>query len=161
MTRHRYLAVAGAIAAAGWIITPALATPASGFSAEQLAKGVYEAMHLTADKEGKWDLMLRTKDVSDVYNVRNTIAPGGESGWHTHPGPSLITVTSGRISVYEADLCQATVYDSGDGSIDLGSGHLHNIKNEGAEPAVTVVTQIVPHDAPRRVDAPLPNSCSF
>jgi quercetin dioxygenase-like cupin family protein len=160
MTQHRYLFLAGA-AASAWIATPALATPASGFSAEQLAKGVYDAMRLTADKEGKWDLILRTKDVSDVYNVRNTIAPGGESGWHTHPGPSLITVTAGQISVYEADLCQATVYDPGDGSIDLGSGHLHNIKNEGSVPAVTVVTQIVPHDAPRRVDAPEPGSCSF
>lgn len=148
----------------GWAIptAPVLATPASGFSTEQLAKGTYDAMHLTADKAGKWDLSLKTKDDSDVYVVRNTISPGGQSGWHTHPGPSLITVTAGQITVYESDgLCQPAVYGVGDGAIDLGSGHRHNIKNEGAANAVTVVVQIIPKDAGRRIDASEPNNCSF
>lgn len=143
------------------ITTPALATPASGFSSEQLAKGVYDAMHLTADKDGKWDLTLKTKDESDVYVVRNTIVPGGQSGWHTHPGPSLITVTSGQITMYESDLCQPRVFGVGNGAIDLGSGHLHNIRNEGSVNAVTVVVQVIPKDAGRRIDAPEPNNCSF
>jgi len=147
---------------------PALATPAIGLTAETLAKGVYPAININArgdrsfDKDDKWDVKLMTKDVSDVYNVRNTFAPGGQSGWHTHPGPSLITVTAGQITVYEGDgLCQPRVFRAGEGSLDLGSGHLHNIRNEGAVPAVTVVTQIIPHDAPRRIDAPQPNNCSL
>lgn len=161
MKRTTKLIAAMAGAAVG-IAVPATATPSSGFSTEQLAKGVYDKIDLNADKDGKWDLKLRTKDVSDVYNVRNTITPGGYSGWHTHPGPSLITVTAGQITVYEGDgLCQPRAYSAGDGSIDLGSGHLHNIRNEGSVNAVTVVTQIVPHDAPRRIDAPEPNNCSF
>lgn len=160
--RQNYIVPLAALTAAAWIATPALATPQSGFSAEQLAKGVYEPMNLTADKDGKWDLKLRTKDVSDVYVVRNTIIPGGQSGWHTHPGPSLITVTTGQITVYEGDgLCQATVYGPNDGAIDLGSGHLHNIKNEGSVNAVTVVVQIIPTGATRRTDADQPNNCSF
>ena len=143
-------------------LTPALATPSSGFSSEQIAKGLYDPMHLTADKEGKWDLTLRTKDDSDVYVVRNTITPGGYSGWHTHPGPSLITVTAGTITIHEGDgLCQPRTYSVGNGAIDLGSGHLHNIKNEGASNAVTVVVQIVAAGATRRVDADQPNNCSF
>lgn len=162
MKQRRILLVSGAVFAAATLVMPAIATPSSGFSTEQLAKGMYGEMDLNADKDGEWDLKLKTKDTSDVYNVRNTISPGGQSGWHTHPGPSLITVTAGQITVYEGDgLCQPSVYDSGDGSIDLGSGHLHNIKNEGSIPAVTVVTQIVPHDAPRRIDAPQPNNCNF
>jgi quercetin dioxygenase-like cupin family protein len=147
---------------------PALATPASGMTAEILAKGVYPPININAgndrstDKNDKWDVKIMTKDVSDVYNVRNTFAAGGQSGWHTHPGPSLITVTAGTITVYEGDgLCQPTVYRVGAGSLDLGSGHLHNIRNEGTVPAMTVVTQIVEHDAPRRIDAPKPNNCSF
>ena len=156
----RVAAVIGLVSSAV-IAAPAGATPASGFSTEQLAKGTYDPMHLTADKEGKWDLTLRTKDDSDVYVVRNTIAPGGQSGWHTHPGPSLITVISGQITIYEADLCTPKVYGPGDGAIDLGSGHLHNIKNEGTTNAVNVVVQIIPEGAGRRVDAPQPNNCSF
>lgn len=153
---------AAALATSAMTTAPAQATPSSGFSTEQLAKGVYEPMQLTADKDGKWDLQLRTKDSSDVYVVRNTIAPGGFSGWHTHPGPSLITVTSGEITIYEGDgLCQPRVYGVGDGAIDLGSGHLHNIKNEGTASAVTVVVQIISEGATRRVDASQPNNCNF
>lgn len=156
------LLAAGAVVASACIGTPALATPSSGFSTEQLAKGVYDAMDLTADKDGKWDLKLRTKDASDVYVVRNTIGPGGYSGWHTHSGPSLITVTAGQITIYENDgLCQPRIYGVGDGAIDLGSGHLHNIRNEGANNAVTVVVQIIQKDDPRRIDASQPNNCSF
>lgn len=159
--RARVAAVVGMVSTA-MIAAPAQGTPASGFSTEQLAKGVYDAMRLTAEKDGKWDLSLKTKDVSDVYVVRNTITPGGQSGWHTHPGPSLITVTAGEIKVYEGDgLCQPTTYGVGDGAIDLGSGHLHNIKNEGSSNAVTVVVQIIPAGAGRRIDADQPNNCSF
>ncbi len=168
MKPHRMLLFAATFAISSAIAEQALATPASGMSAEQLAKGVYGPMNLNTatdrndDKDDKWDLKLMTKDVSDVYVVRNTFAPGGQSGWHTHPGPSLITVTSGQITVYDGDgLCQPRVYGVGDGSIDLGSGHLHNISNQEAAPAVTVVTQIVPHDAARRIDASKPNNCNF
>jgi quercetin dioxygenase-like cupin family protein len=154
-------AIVGTISSA-MIAAPALATPSSGFSTEQLAKGVYDAMQLTADKDGKWDLTLRTKDQSDVYVVRNTISPGGQSGWHTHPGPSLITVTAGEITVYEGDgLCQPKTYGVGDGALDLGSGHRHLIKNEGAANAVTVVVQMIPAGATRRIDADQPNNCAF
>ena len=161
MKHHQILLATGALLASAWISAPALATPASGFSSEQLAKGVYDAMQLTADKDGKWDLTLKTKDESDVYVVRNTIVPGGQSGWHTHPGPSLITVTSGQITMYESDLCQPRVFGVGNGAIDFGSGHLHNIRNEGSVNAVTVVVQVIPKDAARRIDAPEPNNCSF
>ena len=151
--------MAGLAATAG-LTAPAIATPASGFSTEQLAKGVYAEMNLSADKDGKWDLKLKTKAVSDVYTVRNTITPGGQSGWHTHPGPSLITVTAGTVTVYDADgLCQPETYSAGAGFTDPGSGH--NVTNQGSINAVTVVTQIIPRDAPRRIDMDAPNNCSF
>ena len=50
-----------------------------------------------SDKNDKWDFKLMTKDTSDIYVVRNAIAIGGQSGWHSHPGPSLITVTIGEV----------------------------------------------------------------
>ena len=46
---------------------------------------------------------IDTKGDSDLYVVSNVIAPGGHTGWHTHPGPSLITVKSGTITAYEGD----------------------------------------------------------
>jgi quercetin dioxygenase-like cupin family protein len=159
----------GFLVAASLSSAPAFATPASGFTAVQQWKGVYPALNINTgsdrkyDKDDKWDLKLMSKDVSDVYVTRNAIAPGGQSGWHTHPGPSLVTVAVGEVTVYEGDnpLCTGKVYKAGEGSIDLGGGHLHLIKNESGAPAETVAVQFVPQGATRRIDAPAPNNCNF
>ena len=164
MEHHRKYIIGAAVAAVtalASIAAPAGATSASGFTATQIAKGVYGEMDLNADKDADWDLKLKTKADSDVYVTRNAIAAGGQSGWHTHPGPSLITVTVGEITVYEADLCTPRVYRAGEGSVDLGSGHVHLIRNESGTAAETVVVQMVPKDATRRIDAPVPNNCNF
>ena len=148
---------------------PALATPAVGFTAIQQWKGVYPALDINTssdrkdNKDDKWDLKLMSKDVSDVYVTRNAIIPGGQSGWHTHPGPSLVTVTVGEVTVYDSEdpLCTPKVYRAGEGSLDLGGGHLHLIKNETAAPAETVAVQFLPTGSTRRIDAPKPNNCGF
>ena len=147
----------------------ALATPAVGFTAIQQWKGVYPALDINTssdrkdNKDDKWDLKLMSKDVSDVYVTRNAIIPGGQSGWHTHPGPSLVTVTVGEVTVYDSEdpLCTPKVYRAGEGSLDLGGGHLHLIKNETAAPAETVAVQFLPTGSIRRIDAPKPNNCGF
>jgi len=69
----------------------------------------------------------------------------------------------GEIAVYEYQngICSRNVFHAGDGVIDIGSGHLHQIRNESALPAETVVTQFLPTGAPRRIDAVKPFSCPF
>ena len=48
-----------------------------------------------------WRLKLKTHGVSDAYVIDNTFAAnGGTSGWHSHPGPSLIFVIAGTITNY-------------------------------------------------------------
>src|SRR4051794_3209736 len=104
------------IGALALMAIPAVATPASGFVGTQVAKGNYGNIDLVA-KTDTFDLKLKTKGDSDIYVTRNVIDPGGYSGWHTHPGPSLITVTVGEITVYDGDdpVCPSTVYHAGDG----------------------------------------------
>lgn len=163
IVRTRNLALAAiALAASTLMAVPGQATPPSGFVGTQIAKGVYPPMQITADKEAKWDLKLTTKDTSDIYVTRNAIAVGGESGWHTHPGPSLITVTVGAVTVYEAHdpLCSPKVVHAGEGSIDIGSGHVHMIRNETGAPAETVAVQFLPQGATRRIDADAPSNCN-
>src|SRR5438105_12593516 len=41
-------------------------------------------------------VLLMTRGDSDVYVVQNRIVPGGHTGWHSHPGPSIISVVSGQ-----------------------------------------------------------------
>src|ERR1700730_14850886 len=42
-----------------------------------------------------WLSWQKTKGDSDLYIQNNTWQPGGTTGWHSHPGHSLIIVTSG------------------------------------------------------------------
>ena len=142
---------------------PVSATPGTGFVGAQIAKGLYGPLDIKADKTGKWDLFLNTKADSDVYVIRNAIAIDGQSGWHTHPGPSLITVTVGEVVVYDGEnpLCTPQAFRVGDGIIDVGGGDLHLIRNESGAVAETVAVQFLPVGADRRQDRPKPNNCPF
>ena len=152
----------GALSATALFAAPAQATPASGFTAVQQWKGDYGALDVKGEKTGHWDLKLTTKDDTDVHVVRNSIAIGGQSGWHTHPGPSLITVTVGEITAYDSDdpLCSPKVYRAGEGFVDSGD-HAHLLRNESGAPAETVAVQFLADGATRRIDAPAPTNCSF
>jgi len=153
-------AVAAALVASALTAVPGQATDASGFAGTQLLKGQFGDLDVKL-KSAAFDLKLDTKGDSDVYVTRNVIAVNGQSGWHTHPGPSLITVTVGSIVAYDADLCTPTHYGTGATFVDPGGGHVHLLRNESGAVAETIAVQFVARDAPRRIDAPLPNNCNF
>jgi quercetin dioxygenase-like cupin family protein len=96
--------------------------------------------------------------------VENTVTPGGLSGWHTHPGPSLVTVKSGTASFYDADdpTCTPRVYTTGSGFIDRGNGRVHLVRNEGDVDLVLITVQLFPADSgARRIDVEGLGICSF
>ncbi len=163
------------------------ATTANGFKATTIATGTFEEFEVfnhsilpnptgDGDNDGDdktlWLSMQKTKGSSDLYlqsNVWQSVSPTGvvaSTGWHTHPGHSLIIVTSGTITEYEAD-CRPHVYTFVPGQpaptlIDPGHGHVHIIRNEGSVPASTIAVQLVPYDpnkANRRIDAAAPANC--
>lgn len=152
---------AATLAASGLLNGTAKATPASGFSAVQQWKGDFSPVEVKA-KTGDWEVEIKTERDSDVYVVRNSIAVGGQSGWHRHPGPSLITVTVGEITNYDSDdpLCSPRVYRAGEGFVDSGS-HAHIIRNESGAVAETVAVQFLADGATRRIDAAKPTNCDF
>lgn len=143
---------------------PALATPQCGFaSANLLFPGTTMGAYFPSGSINlmcrsnlpEWFLLTRVRGDSDLYITQNTIQPGGQSGWHTHPGPSLITVTEGTITVYEDD-CTSETFTVGQTFTDIGCGDVHNIRNETGVQAETVAVQLVPHGATRRIDQPDP-----
>ena len=144
----------------------ARATPACGLSTVILALEHYPSgsLDLMCNESQQYGWFLKTivHGDSDVYVVQNTFPVGAHTGWHTHPGPSLITVTSGALTVYEASdpTCTPIIYTAGQSFTDVGCGDVHLIRNEGSVNAVTVVVQIVPAGAPRRIDVPVaPSNC--
>ena len=154
-------AALAALAASTLGAFPAQATDSVGFSAVQQWKGNTGDIDLKT-KTPSFDLKLKTQGEADFYITRNSIAGGGTSGWHTHPGPSLITVTVGAILAYEAALCTSTRYEAGETFLDEGGDHVHMLQNaSGTDAAETVAVQFVAAGATRRIDAPEPSSCSF
>ena len=143
----------------------ALATPPKDFASE-FTRSFFERIRVPGgtDREGE-DARVKiiAKDPSEVYIASNTVAPGGYSGWHTHPGPSVVLVKSGTATVYDGDdpNCMPVRYPAGAGFIDAGGGHVHMVRNEGTEPLVTVAFQIIRMGALRRIDAASPGYCPF
>jgi quercetin dioxygenase-like cupin family protein len=157
------------------------ATLASGFTTSYVLKGAtFKEFFLfqssrkdqlpAGNTDRGWFDFQATGGHSDLYVVQNTWQPvnfdgkGGiaSTGWHTHPGPSLIVVTAGTLTEYHKD-CTPVVHNTGDTFVDAGGTDVHLIRNEGTEQATTTAVQIVPFDPAkgnRRIDVPAPPECA-
>jgi quercetin dioxygenase-like cupin family protein len=162
---RRPLAAAAAVAFIGAstiYVIPALATPGSGFAPVTISSGNFAALNVNAEKTGKgqamWDLTLRTKDRTTVGVDKLVVQPGGFSGWHTHAGPTLVTVTSGEIVWQDGVACTNTTYRAGDTFVEPAN-HPHNVHSTGAA-AEFIAVQMRPVGTAPRIDAPQPQNCS-
>ena len=160
MTRISKLTAAGALVAfafGGIAIGVAWATPGSGITTTIVAGPTQlEELNLNtvSDIHG---VKITTKGVSDVWVVHNKIVPGGHTGWHSHPGPSIISVVSGQATEYNSDdPLTPIVHLAGTAFIDEGGDHAHLVVNEGTTDLVLVAFQILPSGATRRIDMPAP-----
>ena len=108
-----------------------------------------------------WKIRISAKGATDVHIIENIIAPGGTFGWHSHPGPSLVVVKTGALTLYKASDpdCTPSVVQAGSGFVDNG-GDVHVVKNEGSVEAVVYVVSLVPHGFTRRIDEPVPANCA-
>lgn len=132
-------AAAGALAFA----TPATAnaTPGSGVTAVTLFDHVV----------GGTDYVL--KEI--------TIAPGGSTGWHYHPGPVYGLVKQGVLTHDNSTCALDGTYHVGQAiSEQSGPGYVHIGRNLGSTPVVLDVLYEDPVGSPLAVSVPNPG-CSF
>ncbi len=134
----------------------AWATPSLGLSTTIIAGPTrLEEIH-SHSKSDINNVEIKTKGSSDVYVVYNTLVPGGHTGWHSHPGPSIISVKSGTATEYHSDdPSTPNVHPAGTCFVDDGEGG-HIVRNEGATNLELVAFQILPRGATRRIDQPAP-----
>lgn len=152
------------------------ATPASGFSGSTIALGRFAEFEVNNHAffpdsapwnahpgANRWLALQKTKGPSDLYVQNNVWAAGGTTGWHTHPGHSLIIVTAGTVTAYDGDdpSCTPHQYTAGQGFVDAGGDHVHVLRNEGTVEARTIAVQLIPAGATRRIDAPASPYCAF
>ena len=124
----------------------------------------FDSIHIRAltDEEGEDPkVRITVTEPTNVFVAHNTVAPGGNSGCHTHGGPSVVVIKTGTATVYDSDgrTCPATTYPAGTGFVDAGDGHVHLVQNAGTTTLETYAFQIIPAGAARRIDAPQPVNC--
>jgi quercetin dioxygenase-like cupin family protein len=134
----------------------ARATDPSDFSATNVVGPVLLDDIHTLIQTPSYGAMIKTRGPSDVYITNIKIGKNGHGGWHSHPGPSFITVKSGTASFYDdCDNFIPHAYAAGTGFVE-DAGCVHLLANEGNDELEVVVVQIVPRGAPRRIDEPAP-----
>jgi quercetin dioxygenase-like cupin family protein len=159
-TRFTLPLLAVALGVAGYSGT-VLATPPSGVTSTVFSIGHFDAIDAKT-LSSSWQARIRTKGESDLHVLENRIVPGGSFGWHSHPGPSLVTVKTGALTLYRGDDpdCTPEVVEAGSGFVDQG-GDVHLVRNEGSVDTVVYVASLVPRGAARRIDEPSPGNCPF
>jgi quercetin dioxygenase-like cupin family protein len=95
----------------------------------------------------------------DVLVQRVTIAPGGHSGWHSHPGATVVYVESGTLTIYDEN-CHKEAHAAGQGVVEPAN-HRLLARNEGtSQVLVRVVFFDVPVAGSARIDQPEPATCT-
>ena len=87
-----------------------------------------------------------------------TVGPNSSTGWHSHPGKTLVTVQSGTFTVYH-DNCRARTYGPGEAFVELPSSvHVGRNETDGTV-KLGVVFFGVPIGGSPRIDHPQPEGC--
>ena len=160
-------------------ITDPSFTVATGFVSTAVARGNAGAFHIRST-DG-FVVEIKAKDNTDIAVSNVVVAPGGSSGWHSHPGPVLVVVKTGTITFYRAGkhggqngedeigdnengnngtnapTCSRTVYPAGSAFVEVPApGHVMLAKNEGSTEATVTATYFAPPGAALRIDQPAP-----
>jgi quercetin dioxygenase-like cupin family protein len=88
---------------------PGAATPTVGFTSTVVARGT--------------DMSPGTLPITqglDIVVSAITLAPGGTSGWHSHPGGAIAIVQTGELTLYKSvgNHCVITLYTHGQAFIE-------------------------------------------
>jgi quercetin dioxygenase-like cupin family protein len=157
MNRKKKLTIAAAVLLTVLVPGAALATPPSGLTSQLLARGAAGEFRI---EDKTTDIDFKAKIPTDVAMVAATLAPGGFTGWHAHPGPSVVIVKSGTLTMYEPHDGTCSAESFGPGQAFVHPADVHNFVNNGPDVVEFYVTYFVPAGAaPLLIDAPAPTGC--
>ena len=142
MRKALALTVLGAVATA--VVGTALATPGSGFKERTVVARGTLAPHFKIKLQD-------SSSPADVVVQKFVLAPGGQSGWHFHPGPAVVTVKSGEFTLDQED-CSSATYSAGQVAVEH-TGDVHRVRNAGTTDAEYWVTFLdIPVGSPQRLE---------
>lgn len=107
--------------------------------------------------------VINVNDAADVIVQNVTVAAGAQTGWHSHHGPVVVVVTSGTMTLYQADdpTCTGETFTAGEAFVDPGQGNAHNARNEGSTEVSLYATYFdVPAGLGPAIAHPNPGTCT-
>ncbi len=140
---RKRVAVVTGVAVCGVAAAVAVASPPVDFFATNLVSEAELREPVDINSDG---VKFQTEGPVDVRVQEVTIAPGGSSGWHHHPGMVIVAVKSGAVTFTHGE-CKGTVYGVGapNGSVFIESGdEPGQVRNKAAKPAKLYATYIAP-----------------
>jgi len=154
------MAIVGLVALGVGLIGNALATTASLFTAET-ARGPLVDRPLDVNwrfgPENR--VKLQTQGPVEIAAQRIVIQPGGTLGWHSHPGPTVVTILRGTMSFYHAEDCTMEIEYAPGQSFSNMPDEIHMARNEGEVELVVYASYFVSAGTPPvalRIDQPSP-----
>ena len=165
LRRIRHSAAAAATAAAVLVLGFAgtvSGTPGSGvLSGPILARGDFvERVDVKIKAAtGRGLVVSNAPGAGEVVVQEIVIAPGGTTGWHSHPGPVVVVVKAGALTYVTQDhgVCVEKTYPAGKAFVDPGQGNAHTAFNRSGENLVLIATYFdVPVGGNQRIDVPVP-----
>jgi quercetin dioxygenase-like cupin family protein len=80
-------------------------------------------------------IAFSTRGPRDMLVTKIVVDPGGTFGWHMHPGPVLVAVSKGTLTLYHphGSMCMRSTVGAGSGFVEPG-GDVHLGRNEGSTP---------------------------
>jgi quercetin dioxygenase-like cupin family protein len=102
-----------------------------------------------------------TPDGADVFVQHVRLGANSPTGWHTHPGPALVTVVKGTLTYEDAEskTCNRITYAAGEGFVDRGFGHVHRAVAGADGVDFYVVYLLPPGTATHVIPASPPAEC--
>ena len=132
-----------------------VATPGSGVGATEVSKGTLAG---PVELEGL-GLKLSTKATTDMVIQQIDIAPGGQSGWHQHPGLVLVTVVSGAVNV-QVECEPAQTFSAGQSFVEPPLTTVKVANASATAPGRNFATLVVPTGRALRIEVPTAPDCS-
>lgn len=83
------------------------------------------------------------QDASTVIVAKVTWQPEGTSGWHTHPGPVVVSVAEGEVAVVNERDCIRRTYAAGEAFVDPGQGNVHVALNPSTTDTATAYATFI------------------
>lgn len=165
-TKKRLIILLTVVAGSVVLVGAALATAPSGIvSATVLARAGFVDPVDIKFKVGQAPEVIHVPDARDTVMQRIEIGPGGHTGWHSHPGPVVVLVKAGELTLYDGDdpRCTGRTYSAGQAFMDIGQGHVHIGRNQSSSQNVELLVTYfdVPPGGAFRIDAVDPGNCSF